>query len=300
MKKYICPLLTLLKDEETIDFEAMHQLYDTMIAAEILGVALLGSSGEFYALKDEMCQALVDDALSYIDGRVAVYVGANRMNDQETIACANRALEKGATGILLIGPYYIGCESTGLKEFFGKMARNIQGDIILYNYPERTGYDLEAELVLGLAQKYKNIVGIKDTVMESEHTVKLIGTILKAVPDFEIYTGYDCNTLTTLQAGGAGAIAAISNIAPELCVSIVRRFSAGDLCGAESAQGQVDDLMKLYSFTNPFMPTFKYLLHEKGIKNNGFTYLPAMEIMEDDKDKALRIFQEQMNETEVV
>ena len=40
-KEYICPILTILKDENTVDFDAMHKLYDRLIKDGISEIALL-------------------------------------------------------------------------------------------------------------------------------------------------------------------------------------------------------------------------------------------------------------------
>ncbi|MCI1904693.1 MAG: dihydrodipicolinate synthase family protein [Enterococcaceae bacterium] len=290
MKKYISPLLTLFKAEGQIDFEGMHKLYDYVIDGGISGIVLLGSSGEFYALDDQTAEALVMDALEYIGNRTEVYVGVNRMHDQQTIDFANEVLEKGANGVLLVGPYYINCNDDGLYQFFSKMAEQIFGDIYLYNYPDRTGYDLSPDLIVALTDEYPNIIGIKDTVLESAHTVSLLQTILPLVPDFKVFTGYDCNALETIKAGGEGAIGAISNIAPELCASLVRNVNQQQWEAAEESQSKIEQLMELYSVTAPFMPTFKCILKQKGIASSLFTCLPAAPITEKDAAKALNLY----------
>ena len=37
-------------------------------------------------------------------------------------------------------------------EYYGKVAPAIHGDILLYNFPDRTGYDLKPEIILELAR----------------------------------------------------------------------------------------------------------------------------------------------------
>lgn len=63
--------------------------------------------------------------------------------------------------------------------------------MLLYNFPARTGYDLKPEVVLELARRRKNIVGIKDTVDVMGHTRELIQTVKREYPEFLVYSGFD-------------------------------------------------------------------------------------------------------------
>ena len=58
--------------------------------------------------------------------------------------------------------------------FYDTLAQRVQGPVLLYNFPERTGYDLRPDLVQELATRHPNIVGIKDTVPNMGHTRALI------------------------------------------------------------------------------------------------------------------------------
>ena len=59
----------------------------------------------------------------------------------------------------VVGPYYIGTDDAGVEEYYDYVAERINGNIILYNFPDRTGFDLSANVILQLLKKHKNIIG---------------------------------------------------------------------------------------------------------------------------------------------
>ena len=80
------------------------------------------------------------------------------------VELSNYALDQGADGVVVISPFYINLPDSAVLNFYGQVAEQVKGDIFLYNFPARTGYDLRPDLVYRLTDGYKNIVGIKDTV----------------------------------------------------------------------------------------------------------------------------------------
>lgn len=289
-KEYICPILTILKDESTVDFDAMHKLYDRLIEDGISEIALLGSCGEFYAQTFEVCQSLVEDAIKYIDHRTKVLVGANRMDDQLTIKFANKALELGADGILLVGPYYMSCDRAGIITFYNKMAKAIKGDIIIYNYPDRTGYDVNADILLTLLKDNSNIVGIKDTVGDVNHTLNTIKVVNAKFPKFRVYTGYDGNVIDVVKAGGQGVVGGLSNLYSHVCVDLLRNYEAGNDEQVAKEQKTIAEASELLNIVNPFMTLFKYILDQRGIPNNVVALTPSSPMSDEQKQKALSIY----------
>ncbi|WP_162887538.1 dihydrodipicolinate synthase family protein [Bombilactobacillus bombi] len=291
-KEYICPILTILKDENTVDFEAMHKLYDRLISDGISAIALLGSCGEFYAQTLDVCNQLVEDGIKYINHRTKVYVGANRMDDQLSIDFANKAIELGADGILLVGPYYMSATNDGLFIFFNKMAKSINGDIIIYNYPERTGYDINNDLLISLLKENNNIVGIKDTIGDVKHTISIIKNVNSKFPNFKVYTGFDGNCLEVIKSGGQGVVGGLSNIISDVCVDLIKSYENDDEDRVSKNQNIIEHASDLLNISTPFMSTFKYIVNLQGITNNGFCLTPAAPLTNEQKNKASKMYKE--------
>lgn len=280
--EYLCPVLTLFKENGEIDYENMHRLYDSLILAGLDGIIISGSSGEFYSLTYSECEKLGADAIAYVGKRSKLYIGTGRMIIKETVEFSNAMLAAGADGVILLPPYYIGASDEGFYEYYNQAAEHITGDILLYNYPERTGYDISIPALKQLLAGHKNIIGIKDTVESATHTQNIIKAIRPLYPDFKIYSGYDNNFLPVVMTGGDGCIAAISNVKPELCAKWVKSVKEHDFITAARIFEKITLLMDLYSISSPFMPAMKRMLIMIGFQMTDTCRLPALPLKEEE------------------
>jgi len=176
---YITPAVTAFDSQGHVDMEANKKLYDHLINNGISGILILGSIGEFYAISTEEKKRLIQQAIAYIGERAAVYVGTGTTIFEECVDLTNYAVQEGASGVAVISPYYFTHSDEEMFDFYAKLAESTTGNILLYNFPARTGYQLSADTVLKLAKKYPNIIGIKDTVGEMGHTRELIQVVKK-------------------------------------------------------------------------------------------------------------------------
>lgn len=289
--EYICPVLTAFDKDGKVDMDAMKKQFDHLIEGGLNGIAVMGSSGEFYAMTLEAAMAFARESIAYLKGKIPVYVGTGRLIADETIQLSNYALKQGATAVMIVGPYYIGTDDAGMEEYYDYVSEHIHGNIILYNFPDRTGFDLSADVILRLLKKHKNIIGLKDTFGAPSHTRALIGKIKPVYPEFRIYSGYDDNFAHVVSSGGDGCIAALSNVFPKLCSEWVDAVEHGNMERTMQIQQIVDELMDFYVISNPFMPAMKYGLSVIGIPFPVACKRPALEVTEGQKqmvDKMLK------------
>lgn len=285
--KFIAPALTALKTPTQIDVGSCLKLYDTFIDADLDGVAIFGSSGEFPHLPIEEREKLITAGVKHIAGRMQVLVGTGSILVDEVVDLSSFALDAGADGVMVVGPYYFALDDESAFRHFDAIASQVKGKIYIYNYPERTGYSLCPKVVLELAKKHANIVGIKDTVPDMAHTVALIQTIKPELPDFEIFSGFDYNFASNVMAGGDGCIAAVANIRPELCVAWRDAVKANDMVQCARYQRLFNDIVAIYGMTQPFMPAMKAALADMGVfasDTMAFPFAPANE----EQKKAVR------------
>ena len=69
---------------------------------------------------------------------------------------------------------FAGVTPDQIETYFGRLACDISGSLYLYNFPDRTGYTIPADVVQRLALNHSNIVGCKDTIAGMDHTLKII------------------------------------------------------------------------------------------------------------------------------
>lgn len=146
--KWITPVVTAFDAEGHVDLEANKRIYEHLIQGGMDGILILGSIGEFFAISMEEKKKLIDTAVSYINKRVTLYVGTNCMILKECIELSNYAIEKGADAVMVISPYYFNLPHDSVINFYDQVADNVNGPVLLYNFPDRTGYDLSPQLIL--------------------------------------------------------------------------------------------------------------------------------------------------------
>ena len=290
--KWITPAVTAMDKQGRIDMEANKRIYDFLIEKGMDGILLLGSIGEFFAIPMEDKKRLIREALSYIDHRVTVYVGTCEMNLEACIGLTNYALEQGADGAMVISPYYLNLPDNAILHFYDTLAEKACGPLLLYNFPERTGYDLRPELVGQLVSRHENIVGIKDTVGTMGHTRALIQKVKKKHPQFLVYSGFDEFFGHNVLSGGDGCIAGLSNFAPEIAAGYAECARGDDLAGMQEYQQKIDKLMAIYDVAPQFIPVIKKAMHLRGLQLQPFCAPPMLTASEEETQKIQSVLAE--------
>lgn len=266
--KWITPAVTALDENGHIDIEANKRIYEHLIQGGIDGILIFGSIGEFFALPMEEKRNMVREAVAYIAHRVTVYIGTCSMEFEECVEFSNFALEAGADGVMVISPYYFNLPDSAVENFYDSLADRVNGPVLLYNFPDRTGYNLKPQVVLNLVRRHKNIVGIKDTVGTMGHTRALIQTVKKEFPEFLIYSGFDEFFAHNVLSGGDGCIAGLSNFAPAVASGFAKAARENDLEALQVYQQKIDGLMAIYDVAEQFIPIIKKAMVLCGVDMN--------------------------------
>ncbi len=283
--KFLTPVVTIFDETGKLDIQGNKKVYDHLINGGVDGLVIMGSTGEFFNMTMDMQKELIDLAISHVNGRTKLFIGTSRMCVNETIELSNYAHSKGVDGVMIISPYYFSLSDESIEIFYGKVAENTEAKIYLYNFPDRTGYDLSPELTLRLARKHKNIVGYKDTVTLMGHTRDLINTMKPEFPEFEVFSGYDENFIHNLMSGGAGCIGGLSNLVPEICSQWARAYENKDMDKVEELQKYINKAMDFYTITTPFIPTIKKAMALRGIEISDYVTEPFTKVNDEQLEK---------------
>lgn len=275
--QFLTPVVTIFRDDgKTLDPEGNRKVHEFLISNGVDGLVLMGSTGEFFSMSLQTQMEFVDFIAETIKGRTRIFIGASRMQIDETIALCNYAVSKGLPEVMLVSPYYFALPEESLEAYYDTIAENTDARIFLYNYPDRTGHDLSPELVLRLAQKHKNICGIKDTVSTMGHTSDIMSRVLPVRPDFEVFSGFDDNLVHNALGGGAGCIGGLSNLIPEVCAAWARSIRENNLAEMKRYQAYINSAMAFYKICTPFMPAMKYAMNLRGLGINETCSAPIL------------------------
>lgn len=287
--KWITPAVTAMTENGCADLAANRKIYDFLIEKGMDGILLLGSIGEFFALSTEEKKRMIQDAVAYIGGRVTVYVGTNEMNFETCVDLSNYALDQGADGVMVISPYYFNLPDSAILNFYDTLAERVHGPILLYNFPDRTGYDLRPDLIETLADRHSNIIGIKDTVATMGHTRAVIQRVKKKHPDFLVYSGFDEFFGHNVLSGGDGCVAGLSNFAPEVAAGYAACAREEDLQGMAEYQKKIDALMAVYDVAPQFVPVIKKAMVLRGVEMEAYCAAPVLPASDSETEKIRKV-----------
>ncbi len=240
-------LVTPFKDGR-IDEDGLRRLVDFQLENSTDVICPCGTTGESATLSFEEHRQVIETVVKAVDGRVPVLAGTGSNNTSEAVMLTRHAKEAGASGCLLITPYYNKPTQEGLFIHYKKIANEVDIPLVLYNVPGRTGVNMEPETVARLS-KIKTIVGIKEA---SGSLAQISDIISLSADDFNVISGDDINALPLLAVGGKGVISVTANIAPQLISSLVKDYESGNLESARSKHLKLLVLNKaMFLQTNP-------------------------------------------------
>ncbi|MBB83775.1 MAG: 4-hydroxy-tetrahydrodipicolinate synthase [Deltaproteobacteria bacterium] len=240
-------LITPFRDG-AVDEDALRGLVERQIEAGVDGLVPCGSTGESATLSHDEHNHVVEITIEATAGRVPVVAGTGSNSTAEAISLTQHAKDAGASGALLLSPYYNKPTQEGIYEHYKAVAEETALPLVIYNIPGRTASNIAPETVGRLA-KLQHIVGIK----EASGDLDQMSHVVAACPDdFAVLSGDDSLTLPLMSVGGKGVISTSSNVAPAQMKELVRRFDAGDAAGARRLHHELIPLFDaLFCETNP-------------------------------------------------
>lgn len=233
-------LVTPMKPDGAIDYDAYGRLIDWQIESGINALVACGTTGESATMTESEHKEVIRFTVERVAGRVPVVAGTGSNCTAKAVAMTRYACEVGADACLVVTPYYNKATQAGLVAHFTAIADISTKPIIAYNVPSRTGCNLLPATCAEL-RKHPRIVAVK----EASGNISQIVEIAARVPDMVIYSGNDDQIVPILSMGGLGCISVLSNVVPKETVAICDKFFAGDVAGAAELQCKLLTLVNL-------------------------------------------------------
>ena len=212
-------LVTPFKNDK-LDDETYIKLIHFHIKNGTNGLVPAGTTGESPTLSHDEHERVIELCVKESNGKLPVFAGTGSNSTEEAISLTTHAEKIGASGALVVTPYYNKPTQEGLYQHYKAINDKCGIPIIIYNIPGRSVIDMSVDTMARLYE-LKNIIGVKDATGDLERVDK---TLKKLGKDFMQLTGNDDNALEFNRRGGVGAISVTANIAPKLC-SEFQKFS---------------------------------------------------------------------------
>lgn len=201
-------MVTPFRGDMAVDEPRLRQLVDTQIEQGIHGLIPLGSTGEFLSMTDEERHHVAKTVIEQAAGRVPVMVGTTAENTLDVIRYAKDAESLGASGVMILPPFYSNPTEEELFHHYKIISDAIGIPIMVYNNPNASNIDMHASTIAKLAE-IDNVQYVKESTLEITRVrdiLRLAGdriTVFGGVLGFESYV-----------MGAKGWVAVGSNVMP--------------------------------------------------------------------------------------
>lgn len=204
------PLVTPFDGNGEVDPAKLAILVEAMIGKGVAGIAACGTTGEYYALNDAERRVVLETVHRTAGGRVELIAGIGDMSTRRSVERAAEAAEIGYDALLLSPPPYSLPGQRGIRAHFEHVADKCALPIILYNFPARTGVNIEFDTVAALAAHPK-ITGIKESSGNFSQALRMLQAGFR---DFEVICGSDDQPADFFFWGAKSWIAGAANVFP--------------------------------------------------------------------------------------
>jgi 4-hydroxy-tetrahydrodipicolinate synthase len=287
-KGIIIPTVTPVTADGKINEPVLRQMTEHFIKSGIHGLFPMGTSGEFYAFKEDEYRQVLSVTLEQAAGRVPVYAGATSITTQNAIAQVKIAKEVGVDAVSVLTPMFISQTQDEIYEFYRAIAESTDLPIIIYNNKPKTNVTVTPDTIAKLAE-IDNIVGVKDSTGDFTNTEEYL-RLTRGNSNFHVLMGRDTLIFAALCYGATGAVASCANVAPKITADIYDKFVAGDYKGALEAQFLLAPL-RIASNMGTFPAVIKEGMNLQGI-DVGKCIDPIQEITPDQKNKLAKVLKD--------
>jgi len=240
-------LVTPFRTDLSLDEKVLRRLVDRQIEAGIDFLVPCGTTGESPTLSHKEHRQVVEIVIEQAAGRIPVIAGTGSNSTAEAIDLTRHAKAAGATGCLIVSPYYNKPTQNGLSAHFNAIA-DVGLPVVVYNIPGRTGVNIAPETMAKLTE-HPNIVGIKEATGNLEQMTQ---DILLCGERATYLSGDDTLTIPLMSIGGHGVISVISNLVPREITEMVHAALDGDWNRARKIHLRLFPLCRaMFLETNP-------------------------------------------------
>mgnify|MGYP000369281514 FL=1 len=287
----ITAMVTPFNSKREIDYNKAEELARYLISHGSDALLVAGTTGEGPTLTHEEEFELLSTIKRAVANKAKVIMNAGSNSTETAVMSAKWAQKEGVDAILSVVPYYNKPSQKGMIEHFSAVAESVDLPVIIYNIPGRTGVNMLPETVATLAEKYENVVAIKQSYADMDMVTEMK---ICCPENFSVYSGDDSLTLPMMSLGARGVISVASHIFGSEVKSMIRNYKTGEFLAAVNMHKKLYPVFrKLFMAPNP-VPVKAALAH-KGIMED-FVRRPLVELTQIEKKDLFMVIDEVNND----
>ena len=290
----IPPLVTPLKDNETLDVESLERLIEHLIDGGVNGLFILGTTGEEQSLSYTVRKEMIVQSARINRGRLPLLVCISDTSIVESIRLAGVAADNGANGVVSAPPYYFATGQPELAQFYEELVPQLPLPVFLYNMPSHVKVSFAPETVQRIAQ-LPQVVGFKDSSANAVYFQSVMYK-MRCRPDFAMLVGPEEMTAEMVLLGAHGGINGGANMFPRLYVAMYQAASTGNLARVRQLQQIIMQISStIYTVGrhgSSYLKGLKCALSLLGIINDDFVASPFYKFNAPEREKIRQALEE--------
>ena len=283
----IPPLVTPLKDNETLDVESLERLIEHLIAGGVHGLFILGTTGEEQSLSYDVRQQMIRESARINNGRLPLLVCVTDTSMVESVRLAHVAADCGADGVVSAPPYYFATGQPELAQFYEELVPQLPLPVFLYNMPSHVKVSFAPDTVRRIAQN-PHVIGFKDSSANAVYFQSVMYK-MKERPDFAMLVGPEEIIGECVLLGAHGGINGGANMFPELYVAMYEAARQHDINRVLQLQQYIMQIStSIYTVGkhgSSYLKGLKCALSLLGIINDDFVASPFYKFEKPEQDK---------------
>ena len=238
-------MVTPFHDDGSVDFDAFQALARHLVENGSDGVVVAGTTGESPTLSDGERLDLFRAALEAVGDSGSVVAGTGTYSTAHSVHLTEAAHELGASGFLIVTPYYNRPPQRAIVAHFEEIAKATDRPIVAYNIPARVVINIEPQTITRLAE-IENVRAVKQANADLDQARHIVATGL------DLYAGDDNLVQPFLELGGVGGVCVHTHVVGPQVAEQVRAGLEGDVERARELDRSIAPVYELLGVvTNP-------------------------------------------------
>ena len=169
------PITTPFYPDGAVYYKKLESNVERYSRTPVAGIVVQGSTGEAILLSDAERREVLKIAIAAAAPHKVMIAGTGIESAIETLRLTEYAAQLGYDAAMVRTPHYYKNQMhpANLLAFYRTVADQSALPIVIYNFPQATGYDMPADVVIELAS-HPNIAAIKESSGNLEKVKKLV------------------------------------------------------------------------------------------------------------------------------
>lgn len=248
------PVITPFKEDYTIDYDAYAAHVQYLLESGVHGLMIGGTTGEYYVESHEERVELLKIARQICGNKAQIIFGTGSINPDASLKLAEDAAKFEADVILVATPPYSLPTQRELALHALAVDRAADLPIMLYNYPDRMGVNMEEEF-LDRVGRSNNFCAIK----ESSGDINRLHLLARDYPHIQVACGMDDQALEFFAWGAKSWVCAGSNFLPKEHIALYNACVVeNDFRKGRRIMSAMMPLMRVLEQGGKFIQSVKY------------------------------------------